>query len=246
VSIRSGILYQISQLFSQADENQDGRMDLEEFINLITSNMGPPKNVELHDAFDIFDKDQDGVISKEDLHAAFVSVGDEYITLNLCEEIICRVDKNADGVLKFKEFKQMWKEYLQNSGGEIPFLLVDENPRRYSKLDLLQRKALAAHPETTKKQLEDLKNSEVDAYEESEYQKHTPDNTDGLKESKRGPNLYPESTNDLINEYQQYETAQISDDEYDVEETQDEFLYDDDEPGHHDVDNLEDGDFDDF
>jgi len=52
--------------------------------------------------------------------------------------------------------------------------------------------------------------------------------------------------NDLINEYQQYETAQISDDEYDVEETQDEFLYDDDEPGHHDVDNLEDGDFDDF
>jgi len=32
--------------------------------------------------------------------------------------------------------------------------------------------------------------------------------------------------NDLINEYQQYETAQISDDEYDVEDGQDDFLYD--------------------
>merc|ERR1712007_248664 len=33
--------------------------------------------------------------------------------------------------------------------------------------------------------------------------------------------------NDLINEYQQYENAQISDDEYDVDDGQDEFLYDD-------------------
>jgi len=166
---------QISQLFSQADANDDGKMDLEEFISLITTNMGPPKNVELHDAFDIFDKDQDGVISKEDLHNAFASVGDEYITINLCEEIICRVDKNTDSVLTFSEFKKMWKEYLAQSGGEIPFLLVDENPRRYS--------ALAAHPEaTTKKNLEELKTNEVDTYEESEYQKMTQDTTDGGKD----------------------------------------------------------------
>lgn len=48
--------------------------------------------------------------------------------------------------------------------------------------------------------------------------------------------------NDLINEYQQYENAQISDDEYDVEDGQDEFLYDDGE-------NLDEGpveEFDDF
>merc|ERR1711879_979234 len=35
--------------------------------------------------------------------------------------------------------------------------------------------------------------------------------------------------NDLINEYQQYETAQISDDEYEEDGQEDEFLYDGDE-----------------
>merc|ERR1711982_91269 len=48
--------------------------------------------------------------------------------------------------------------------------------------------------------------------------------------------------NDLINEYQQYENAQISDDEYEEDGQEDEFLYDGDEQ-------LEEGpveEFDDF
>merc|ERR1712054_540222 len=53
--------------------------------------------------------------------------------------------------------------------------------------------------------------------------------------------------NDLINEYQQYETAQISDDEYDVDEAgQDEFLYEDGEEGGDLIDDDPVGEFDDF
>jgi len=52
--------------------------------------------------------------------------------------------------------------------------------------------------------------------------------------------------NDLINEYQQYETAQISDDEFDVEDGQEDFLFDEDAQGEEqDVDGGE-ADFDDF
>merc|ERR1712110_197747 len=53
--------------------------------------------------------------------------------------------------------------------------------------------------------------------------------------------------NDLINEYQQYETAQISDDEFDVEDGQEDFLFEEEEGVEGDLDAGEaEADFDDF
>merc|ERR1719499_2136719 len=84
--------------------------------------MGKPKNVILHEVFDIFDSNSDGFVDATELKAAFEGIGDDHITLAHCELLVSRIDKDGNGAIDFKEFKKMWKKYLKDHQGVTPLV----------------------------------------------------------------------------------------------------------------------------
>lgn len=113
----------LGKLMSDVDANGDGYIDLQEFIDLnaraITesSNSYSPMDEdsrqcrEAHDAmrsaFNVFDVDQNGFISAEELHRVLVGFGDEKVSLDDCRSMIECVDADGDHMIDFREFEAL-------------------------------------------------------------------------------------------------------------------------------------------
>ncbi|KAK3414862.1 hypothetical protein EUGRSUZ_H00167, partial [Eucalyptus grandis] len=111
-----------------SDTDGDGRLDLDEFCSLLeslsTANAnerearrvdgdfceGDGWEVELKEAFDVFDRDRDGVITVEELGLVLSSLGmSQGKRREECQEMIRKVDADGDGMVNFDEFKRMMK-----------------------------------------------------------------------------------------------------------------------------------------
>jgi calcium-binding protein CML len=65
---------------------------------------------DIKEAFNVFDQNGDGFISGEELSAVLSSLGLKHgKTLEDCKNMIKKVDVDGDGMVNFKEFKQMMK-----------------------------------------------------------------------------------------------------------------------------------------
>ena len=101
-------MHQIAQIFQQsepdvramlmsADVNGDGKIDYTEFIAAAFQKDMLLSGQNLRAAFQIFDKDGDGSISREELKQVF---GDGHVSMRgeqVWDEIMNEVDKNQDG-----------------------------------------------------------------------------------------------------------------------------------------------------
>ena len=75
------------------------------------------EEVDLKEAFDVFDKDNDGLISVEELALVLTSLGlREGRKIEECKEMIKKVDMDGDGMVNFNEFKRMMM-----NGGKLAF-----------------------------------------------------------------------------------------------------------------------------
>ncbi|KAG5535406.1 hypothetical protein RHGRI_023238 [Rhododendron griersonianum] len=101
---------EVGRAMAEIDKDGDGFIDLREFTefhgNGATSS--PDANKELRDAFDLYDKDGNGLISAKELHAVMKSLG-EKCSLADCSRMIGSVDVDGDGCVNFEEFKKMMK-----------------------------------------------------------------------------------------------------------------------------------------
>ena len=59
----------------------------------------------LQSAFNVFDVDQNGFISADELHRVMVSLGDKHTTLEDCRCMIRSVDRDGDQMVDFREFQ---------------------------------------------------------------------------------------------------------------------------------------------
>ncbi|BAT76318.1 hypothetical protein LR48_Vigan01g255800 [Vigna angularis] len=112
---------EVDDIVVKYDSNGDGLIDFEEFCLLTSECMGGKKEedeneeeeeeeeeINLKEAFDVFDKDNDGVISVEELALVLTSLGlKEGKKSEECREMIKKVDMDGDGMVNFKEFKRM-------------------------------------------------------------------------------------------------------------------------------------------
>ncbi|KAG6543061.1 hypothetical protein Mapa_015557 [Marchantia paleacea] len=99
------------------DDNGDGTVDFDEFYSLYKQITGvatekdqAPEDEDdsLLDAFQIFDKDQDGYITAQELQKVLVNLGmPEGNSLKKCQKMIESVDADGNGQVDFKEFKKM-------------------------------------------------------------------------------------------------------------------------------------------
>ena len=110
---------EVDDIVVKYDSNSDGLIDFEEFCLLTSECVGGDhhekeggvmgnEEVDLKEAFDVFDKDNDGLISVEELALVLTSLGlREGRKIEECKEMIKKVDMDGDGMVNFNEFKRM-------------------------------------------------------------------------------------------------------------------------------------------
>ncbi|KAJ4747232.1 hypothetical protein LUZ62_051927 [Rhynchospora pubera] len=98
---------EIEGMVKEVDLDGDGEIDFIEFTQAVTG--GGPKDYDqaLVEAFEVFDRDGNGLISARELRRVLVGLGYSKCSLKECRLMIRAVDKNGDGMVDFKEFKSM-------------------------------------------------------------------------------------------------------------------------------------------
>ncbi|KAF7135188.1 hypothetical protein RHSIM_Rhsim08G0219500 [Rhododendron simsii] len=100
---------EVGRVMAEIDKDGDGFIELREFTEFHkngTSSSPDATNKELRYAFDLYDKNGNGLISE--LHAVMKSLG-EKCSLADCSRMIASVDVDSDGCVNFEEFKKMMK-----------------------------------------------------------------------------------------------------------------------------------------
>ncbi|XVF88335.1 hypothetical protein PTKIN_Ptkin19aG0042400 [Pterospermum kingtungense] len=121
---------EVEEMIVKVDANGDGLIDFDEFCILckamdekgvrgeggeedgnINGVVGEGDGEgELKEAFEVFDKDKDGLISVEELGSVLCSLGlNEGNKVEDCKAMIRKVDMDGDGMVNFDEFKRMMK-----------------------------------------------------------------------------------------------------------------------------------------
>ncbi|XP_043710100.1 calcium-binding allergen Ole e 8-like [Telopea speciosissima] len=101
----------IHRMMREINIDEDGYIDLKEFAyfhrgsSISDADAGNGMK-ELKDAFDMYDKDQNRLISVNELHMVLKSLG-EKCTIQDCSKMITSVDATGDGNVNFEEFKTM-------------------------------------------------------------------------------------------------------------------------------------------
>lgn len=100
---------ELRDMVNQIDMNNDGRVDFQDFLNLMCSKINTDYSEEgLKEAFKLFDKDQDGFISCSELRQIMIDFGiGEDITDEECYEIIKEANGNGDGKINYNDFVKM-------------------------------------------------------------------------------------------------------------------------------------------
>ena len=99
------------QMIEKIDVNGDGFVDIDEFGVLYQTIMDERDEEEdMKEAFNVFDQNGAGIITGEELRSVWASLGlKQGRTVEDCKKMIKKVDVDGDGMVNFKEFKQMMK-----------------------------------------------------------------------------------------------------------------------------------------
>lgn len=98
---------QLNSMINEVDTDGNGFIDFNEFITALTRKLtGELDDDEVRDAFRVYDKDNTGFITADQLRLVFFDV-DQVVPEEEIEEIIRNADQDGDGRLSYEEFVQM-------------------------------------------------------------------------------------------------------------------------------------------
>lgn len=103
---------ELADMIDSVDANKDGFVSYEEFVGLYESLQARETeggdDVELKQAFEVFDQNGDGLITAQELQSVLQSMGIlQGRSLADCAAMIRRVDSDGNGQVDFQEFKHM-------------------------------------------------------------------------------------------------------------------------------------------
>ena len=98
---------EIKEMMEEADLNKDGKIDFEEFLSLMTRNSPETQTEdEVINAFRVFDKEGNGLISSAELKHIMMTIGDT-MTEEEADEMVNEADIDEDGMINYEEFVRM-------------------------------------------------------------------------------------------------------------------------------------------
>ncbi|QCD79736.1 calcium-dependent protein kinase [Vigna unguiculata] len=106
---------EVKQLMDAADVDGNGSIDYLEFISATMHRHRLERDEHLYKAFQYFDKDNSGYITRDELETAMTQhgMGDEATI----KEIISEVDTDNDGRINYEEFCAMMRSGMPQQGG---------------------------------------------------------------------------------------------------------------------------------
>ncbi|XP_039133164.1 calmodulin-like protein 7 [Dioscorea cayenensis subsp. rotundata] len=106
---------ELAAMIDKIDINGDGCVDVDEFGALYQTIMDERDEEEdeeedMKEAFNVFDQNGDGFITVDELRSVLSSLGlKQGRTVEDCRRMIMKVDVDGDGMVNFKEFRQMMR-----------------------------------------------------------------------------------------------------------------------------------------
>ena len=98
---------EINEMMREDDLNQDGKIDFDEFMILMTkSSPETQAEEEVINAFRVFDKEGNGLIASSELKHIMMTIGDK-MTEEEAEEMVNEADIDEDGMINYEEFVRM-------------------------------------------------------------------------------------------------------------------------------------------
>ncbi|CAI5703307.1 unnamed protein product [Peronospora effusa] len=98
---------EIDEIMRQADTDNDGKISFTEFVSMMNQRLFRRGNLttgDLKAAFNTFDVNQDGFISRKELEHILYVLGNKRISNEEMGKIIQAADKNEDGKIDYDEF----------------------------------------------------------------------------------------------------------------------------------------------
>lgn len=98
---------ELKKMIDEVDYNRDGTVDFKEFLGLMARQMKECEAVdELIEAFKVFDRDGNGVITSHELRYVMMNAG-EKLTQEEIDDIIREADINNNGNIDYEDFVRM-------------------------------------------------------------------------------------------------------------------------------------------
>ncbi|KAH7837161.1 hypothetical protein Vadar_010326 [Vaccinium darrowii] len=98
---------ELLSMIKEVDVNGNGTIEFGEFLHLIATKIKESDaEQELKEAFRVFDKDQDGYISANELRNGMINLG-ERLTDEEVKEMVREADLDGDGQISYHEFVRM-------------------------------------------------------------------------------------------------------------------------------------------
>ncbi|KAI3796138.1 hypothetical protein L1987_38803 [Smallanthus sonchifolius] len=107
---------EVKRTMAEIDADSDGSISLEEFIAFCKGIAGDSEGdwiSDLKQAFKLYDLNNNGVISANELQQILSRLGESY-TVENCANMINSVDSDGDGFVNFEEFRKM----MSKNGGD--------------------------------------------------------------------------------------------------------------------------------
>ena len=94
-------------IMQEIDIDSNGVVDFAEFLAMMARRLMLSDNEEeILEAFKVFDKDNNGELSADELKAVLTTLG-EKLTAEECDEILALADSDHDGVINYREFVRL-------------------------------------------------------------------------------------------------------------------------------------------
>lgn len=98
------------RIVARFDLDGDGQINFDEFLTMMTKAENRSSNVdELHEAFKVFDRDNDGVITSKEIMDVMKKLGED-VDLTTCELMVRSVDLDGNRSIDVYEFRKMMRD----------------------------------------------------------------------------------------------------------------------------------------